>query len=360
MKVSRVVLIVVALHVLVIGGIFVFEGCSRARHPSTTAENISDDMIAPNTKDTTDTASAQLPVANPPTGTSGLVPANSSTPAVATATPTPTATAIATPPAPAMRSYIVKKGDTLMKIARAEKIGIGDLARANTLNEKTAVLHIGQKLTIPQPAPVNTASASIVPIAQGTAQPPDAIAAAPAVAGATYSVKAGDSLWKIARLQNSSVAAIKKANNLTTDSLKINQKLVIPAVTADASTSVGNAGIATGSHDSWREPGSYTDNGQQVHIVNFGESPSTIAQQYHIKTDALMKANNITDAKKIQYGQKLVIPTAPPTPVVSATTTTTTPAPVATAPIAPTPTAAPAATPANAPAPRTTVPVPVN
>jgi len=31
MKVSKVVLIVVALHVLVIGGIFIFEGCSRSK-----------------------------------------------------------------------------------------------------------------------------------------------------------------------------------------------------------------------------------------------------------------------------------------------------------------------------------------
>ena len=31
MKVSKVVMIVVALHVLVIGGIFIFEGCSRAK-----------------------------------------------------------------------------------------------------------------------------------------------------------------------------------------------------------------------------------------------------------------------------------------------------------------------------------------
>jgi hypothetical protein len=31
MKVSKVVLIVVALHVLVIGGIVVFEGCSRVK-----------------------------------------------------------------------------------------------------------------------------------------------------------------------------------------------------------------------------------------------------------------------------------------------------------------------------------------
>ena len=36
MKVSKVVLIVVALHVLVIGGIIVFEGCSRAKSSTPT------------------------------------------------------------------------------------------------------------------------------------------------------------------------------------------------------------------------------------------------------------------------------------------------------------------------------------
>ncbi len=35
MKVSKVVLIVVALHALVIGGIFVFEGCSRSKTATT-------------------------------------------------------------------------------------------------------------------------------------------------------------------------------------------------------------------------------------------------------------------------------------------------------------------------------------
>jgi len=68
--------------------------------------------------------------------------------------------------------------------------------------------------------------------------------------------------------------------------------------------------------------------------VDFNESPATIAKKYGIKTDDLLKANNITDAKKVQYGQRLVIPqqqqsTATPaaTPVANITATPALPRP---------------------------------
>jgi peptidoglycan endopeptidase LytE len=142
--------------------------------------------------------------------------------------------------------------------------------------------------------------------------------------GNIYIVKTGDSLWKIARSQNVSVTAIKQANTLSGDSLKIGQKLHIPTATAAApveKTTTAQAGIATGSTE-WKEPGTYNENGQTVHVVDVGESPALIAKKYGIKTDDLMKANNITDAKRIVVGQHLVIPTqqtAAPTPAASTT-----------------------------------------
>jgi LysM repeat protein len=63
-----------------------------------------------------------------------------------------------------------------------------------------------------------------------------------------------------------------------------------------------------------------------------GESPAIIAKKYGVKVDELMKANNITDPKRVQYGQRLVIPsvaTAAATPAAPAATTTA-PAPTAT------------------------------
>jgi LysM repeat protein len=51
-----------------------------------------------------------------------------------------------------------------------------------------------------------------------------------------------------------------------------------------------------------------------VYIVKPGDSPASIAQQFRIKTEDLMAANNIDDPQKLQIGQTLRVPaaTAPP------------------------------------------------
>ena len=41
-----------------------------------------------------------------------------------------------------------------------------------------------------------------------------------------------------------------------------------------------------------------------------GDNPYKIAKKFHVSYDALMKINSITDARKIQIGQKLKIPAA--------------------------------------------------
>lgn len=51
----------------------------------------------------------------------------------------------------------------------------------------------------------------------------------------------------------------------------------------------------------------------QTYIVKSGDSPASIAEQFKIKTDDLMAANNIDDPQKLQIGQSLKIP-APSTP----------------------------------------------
>jgi len=45
-----------------------------------------------------------------------------------------------------------------------------------------------------------------------------------------------------------------------------------------------------------------------THTVKAGETPGGIAQSYGVTVDELMSANNISDPRRMQIGQKLVIP----------------------------------------------------
>ena len=313
MKVSKVVLIVVALHVLVIGGIVVFEGCSRSRTstPDMAANEPSDSGPAGATNNQT----ASMPNPTGPSAPGSLAP-NS---VAGNETVASTASVAAPVPTASAHSYVVKKGDSLWKISKAENISVGELSRANNLT-KTSTLKVGQKLTVPAMAKAektNIATASVVPtpsdaVTSSPTMPATETAGATDASGGSYTVKSGDSLWKIARLQNVSVAAIKQANNLSSDSLKVGQKLHLPTATAKAATDMTantvSAGIAPASSTAWQAPGTYQENGQTIHIVDFNESPATIAKKYGIKTDDLLKANSISDPKKVQYGQRLVIP----------------------------------------------------
>jgi LysM repeat protein len=254
------------------------------------------------------------------------------------------ATAAAPAVAPAARTYSVKKGDTLWKIAKNEGTSIGELARANSLT-KTSTLKVGQKLQIPSKTQsTTTAAASVIPTTTDASAPASATTATADASGASYTVKSGDSLWKIARQQNVSVAAIKQANNLTSESLKIGQKLHIPAAAATAaaatpagaSPTVMSAGMANASYTEWKEPGTYNENGQTIHIMDFNETLGVVAKKYGLKLDTLMKANNIADATKVQPGQRIVIPSqtaAAPTVTTSATAPASSASPIVSGPV---------------------------
>lgn len=51
-----------------------------------------------------------------------------------------------------------------------------------------------------------------------------------------------------------------------------------------------------------------------TYTVAKGDSPVTIAKKFHVSYDELLKANKITDPKKLQIGQKLHIPAKKTTP----------------------------------------------
>jgi len=276
MKVSKVVLVVVALHVLVIGGIFIFEGCSRSKAPG---PQLAENETQPNQPAP---APAPAPVAENNLTAASPVPAPVPPPAPAAPVATPTET------------YVVKKGDSLYKIAKTQKVTMEQLAKANNLS-LTSKLQVGQKLIIPTPiAKTETAAAATTSVSAP-------VASATTAAGNTYEVKAGDSLWKIAKNHGVTVSALKQANNLTKDMLHVGQKLVIPAKTQAATAPVANTMLTTVPN-------------LPIHIVVANDTWSSIAQKYGVKVEELLRFNNRTLQSPLRVGDKLVIPQAPAAP----------------------------------------------
>lgn len=127
-------------------------------------------------------------------------------------------------PSPTKR-YAVLKGDSLYKIAKANKVSQKALTEANPGIE-IAKLKVGQVLQLP----VSTDAGSAV-----TASPPAATQVVasthPSGKGKTHSryvVKSGDSLARIARTHGTTVKAIKAANGLTSDHIVAGQSLKLP------------------------------------------------------------------------------------------------------------------------------------
>ena len=159
--------------------------------------------------------------------------------------------------------HIVKKGESLYSIAKEYGVTVAALKEANNLTSDT--LQIGEILKIPEE--------TMIP-------------ETPSKPSNLYTVVKGDSLYSIAQKFNTTVAAIKSANNLTSNVLQIGQTLIIPG------SSSGTGGTAT-----------------STYTVAKGDSLYSIAQKFNTTVDAIKNANNLT-SNVLQIGQTLIIPGA--------------------------------------------------
>lgn len=168
------------------------------------------------------------------------------------------------------------------------------LKTSETPQEKVSQKIVREQIEMPkpklerkvEPAPVIAAAPKPVPKPVAVATPKPTPAKKDAQ---TVIVQNGDALEKIARRHGVSVAALMQANDLSSSSLKIGQKLVIPE---------GGKQVAAAIK---KEAKYYT--------VRAGDSPWTIASKNKIKLQELLSLNDLDDtsAKKLKPGDKLRI-----------------------------------------------------
>jgi LysM repeat protein len=239
---------------------------------------------------------------------------------------------IASPPA----IYVVKDGDSLGRIAQKLGVALPELLTANEMTVNSLILP-GQQLVVPQ-APSGggeggsytvkagdslsiiasrgkvsltallaangmTVSSLIVPgmtlaLPAGAVAPATTDSNAATSAGATYTVKAGDSLSAIAARSRVTLAALLAANNMTAASLITpGMKLALPAgaVAPSGSGSTTSNGSATGGAG-----GSYT--------VKAGDALGLIASRHGVTLASLLAANGMTAGSLITPGMTLALP----------------------------------------------------
>ena len=204
-------------------------------------------------------------------------------------------------------TYTVKKGDSLYQIAIKYGTTVDELKKINNLTSNS--LSIGQVLKLPDKEIDEALSTNI------------------------YTVQKGDSLYQIAIKYNTSVDELKKINNLTSNTLSIGQKIILPTKgkeETETSTYTVQKGdslyqIAIKYNTTVKDIknlNNLTSNllsiGQQLKIpssneqytiykVAKGDSLYQIAQKYNITVNDIKKINNLT-SNSLSIGQELKIP----------------------------------------------------
>ena len=169
---------------------------------------------------------------------------------------------------PEFTNYVVKKGDTLYSIARANNVSVDTIIKDNNLTSTN--LSLGQTLKLRR----NKESVEVIEECFGEDYTPPT-----STSTFNYTVKKGDSLYKIANNYNTSVSTLMSLNNLTSNNLSIGQILKIP------STSGSNT---------------------QTYIVKAGDNLYSIARLFNTTVDSIKKKNNLS-SNLLSIGQKLII-----------------------------------------------------
>ena len=179
--------------------------------------------------------------------------------------------------------YRVKSGDYLGRIASRHRCTVAQIKRWNNLTSNN--IRVGQTLVIYRggSAPSSSSSSST---AKSTQAPANAT---------TYTVKSGDVLGKIAERHGCTVAQLKSWNNLTSNNIRVGQKLIVSA--AATSSSAQNAPAVSA------QSGEYT-----TYTIKSGDSFYSIAKNYPgVSADDIMNFNGLSSSK-IKPGMTIKIP----------------------------------------------------
>ena len=188
-------------------------------------------------------------------------------------------------------TYVVKKGDNLYSLAKKYGVSVEQIQDANKLSSD--FIKEGQILEVPlledahseQPEP--SATKMVV------SQKQEKISTTKKTTNKVYTVVLGDSLSLLAEKFGVSIKQIQDVNRLTSDMIKVGQKLEIPS---EKVLKAKKQAIKKS-----EEKATYA-----TYTVSAGESLWSIARQFNTSTEEI-KVYNQLSSDAVLIGQKLII-----------------------------------------------------
>lgn len=211
----------------------------------------------------------------------------------------------------------VGRGQTLSQIASMYRMSIDDLKKTNGITD-SASIQAGQVLK------VKASGSEIV---------------GASTVGHTYKVRAGDTLWTVARANDTSVETLKRLNPKVASAgsagLKAGDTIKVPSAGAVASRAAApeqasakaSAPSRTASKAVAKAPAKSTSSKAasakttpkttpkttqkaafRSHRVQKGQTLSSIAARYKTSVDTLKRINGIRDASNVQVGKTIKVP----------------------------------------------------
>ena len=220
------------------------------------------------------------------------------------------------------QSYTVKAGDSVWKIAHQFGISMDTLRSLNHIQNN--FIYPGQVLKIQAS---NTVTPSTPNVSQNTTQTsstPSSNQTSTTTTG-SYTVKAGDSLWKIANQHGLSVNQLKSMNQLGSDLIYPGQKLVVKSGTTSTETTTPSQSTVTNqvTNPTTTPVSRPSTNTQASYTVKAGDSLWAIATKHGLSVSQLKSMNQLS-SDMIYPGQKLTVKGGNTASVSTSTVTTTT------------------------------------
>lgn len=179
-------------------------------------------------------------------------------------------------------THQVQSGETLFGIARQYNSSVAEIRELNNLSSD--IIYVNQSLTVPGGQASSNGSSNSANTGSSNASSSQG----------SYTVVAGDSLFRIAREFNTTVANLKETNNLSSDTIHVGQTLRVSGANAGSSSSQSTSSSNESSLD-------------VTYTVKSGDTLSAIARNYNVSVANIQEWNNLEDADRLSIGQELTV-----------------------------------------------------